>query len=262
MSRTRIVFFGVLAIFLALIAGGLGVEVVNPRFVQQLFIAATVFAGGVVLLDMFGLLGHHSDAGQDVGSAVGDSGDIGPGGAFDHGGLDHVAVEGADGGGGHDGGGQGDHAHDGDHSHEASDHAQHGQAAAAPIISALTYLRLLVYFCLGFGPVGWVAMSSGRSALLSVLLAAPVGIGAVFLAQAFFRFQRKDTDSRVKPDELIARDATVIVPLDATNMGRVRVKVGMNVEDLFALAADRDRRYEKGEPVRITRVTDECVYVR
>lgn len=258
MSRTRIVFFGVLAIFLALIAGGLGIEVVDPQFVQQLYIAATIFAGGVVLLDMFGLLGHHSDAGQDAGPVTGHLGDGSHNGAdLGHGDVGHADAGHLDGSHTAADHSAGDQGHG--HSHEGSDQAH---AAAAPVISALTYLRLLVYFCLGFGPVGWVAMSSGRTALVSLILAAPVGIAAVFLAQAFFRFQRKDTDSSVSSDELVARDATVIVPLDATNMGKVRVKIGMNVEDLFALAADPGRRYDKGDPVRIARVTDECVYVR
>jgi hypothetical protein len=54
----------------------------------------------------------------------------------------------------------------------------------------------------------------------------------------------------------------VVVPLDDKTMGKVRVQVGMNVEDLYALAADAGRAFAKGQPVRIDRVTDECVYVR
>ena len=95
-----------------------------------------------------------------------------------------------------------------------------------PFLSALSYLRLFVYFCLGFGPMGWAAMASGRSALVSLGLATPVGVAAVFLAQAFFRFQRRDTDSQLAGADLVGQTATVIVPLDDKTMGKVRVQVG------------------------------------
>lgn len=126
----------------------------------------------------------------------------------------------------------------------------------------LTYLRLLVYFCLGFGPTGWVGMATGRSPLLSLGLAIPVGLAAVFLAQAFFRFQRRDTDSQIGREELLTAEATVVVPLDHDTMGKVRIKSGLNVTDRFALAEEPGKQFAKGEPVRIVRVTDECVYVR
>ena len=245
MSRTRIVFFAVLAVFLALMAAGLGAQVVRSQLLQQIYVTATIFAAGVVLLDLFGLFGHQGDAAHDTGDL---------GGSTDHSG--HDGVEGGNHHGTHDD--PADHPDHGDHGHPLDQ----SQSAAAPLISALTYLRLLVYFCLGFGPVGWVAMASGRTPLVSLALAAPFGIGAVFLAQAFFRFQRKDTDSRITGAKLVAQSATVIVPLDATTMGKVRLKTGMNVEDLYALADDPDRHFEKGAAVRIARVTDECVYVR
>ena len=88
------------------------------------------------------------------------------------------------------------------------------------------------------------------------------GFGALVLAQAFFRVQRQDTDSQIEREELVSRDAIVIVALDDHTMGKVRVTVGLNVADLYALAADPGRAFDKGSPVRIAAVTDECVYVR
>lgn len=239
MSRTRIVFFVVLAAFLGLIAIALAVEVFNAQVARQIFIAATVFSAGVVLLDLLGVLGGHEG---DAGHIDGDTALA----------LDHAE----DGGDGNDAGDTGnDDGADHDHAYM---HAGH----AAPILSVLTYLRLLVYFCLGFGPTGWVGMASGWSPLLSLALAAPVGLAAVLLAQAFFRFQRRDTDSQIAREELLIAEATVVVPLDHDTMGKVRIKSGLNVTDRFALAAEPGKQFAKGEPVRIVRVTDECVYVR
>lgn len=240
MSRTRIVFFVILALFLGLVAVALAIEIFDARVARQIFVAATVFSAGVVVLDLLGVLGGHAgDAGHLDGDAT-------P--AFDHAGDGGAGADGSHGdGAGHD------HGH-------AADQAQVGHAA--PILSVLTYLRLLVYFCLGFGPTGWVSMATGRGPLLSLGLAVPVGLAALFLAQAFFRFQRRDTDSQIGREELLTAEATVVVPLNHATMGKVRIKSGMNVTDRFALAAEAGKQFAKGEPVRIVRVTDECVYVR
>ncbi len=236
MSRTRIVFFVVLALFLGLIAVALAVQIFDAQIARQIFVAATVFSAGVVMLDLFGVLdSHEGDAGHLEADAAAA--------------LDHVGD-----------GGDDVHLSHGDDVDAGHDHAHAGHAA--PILSVLAYLRLLVYFCLGFGPTGWVSMATGRSPLLSLGLAVPVGLAAVFLAQAFFRFQRRDTDSQIAREELLTAEATVVVPLDHDTMGKVRIKSGLNVTDRFALAAEPGKQFAKGEPVRIVRVTDACVYVR
>jgi hypothetical protein len=115
------------------------------------------------------------------------------------------------------------------------------------VLSALAYLRLLVYFCLGFGPAGWGAMATGRGALGSLVIAAPAGLLAALLAQAFFRFQRHDTNSALTRADLLHQEATVLVPLD---------------HEQYALAVEPDATFDKGQTVRIMRITEECVYVR
>lgn len=265
MNRTRQIFFGMLAIYLVAIAAALALDVATPRFIQQLFIGSTIFSVGVVLLDFLGILGGHH-AGDTAGDVT--AGHIdGAGGDGSH--LDAGHLGGDHGPGGHEAGTSAtphagsepattDHgAHPG-----AEQHLAPAQQAAAPILSVLSYLRLFVYFCLGFGPTGWAALVSGRSALVSLGLAIPVGLLALFLAQAFFRFQRHDTDSQVRGTELVGRTATVIVPLDDTTMGRVRIQVGPTVSEQFALAAGRGASFEKGAEVTVTSVTDACVYVR
>jgi membrane protein implicated in regulation of membrane protease activity len=235
MNRTRIVFFSVLLVFLAIVAVSLGTRLISEGSAMQLFVACTVFAVGVVTLDFLGILGHEGDG--DGGDGL-DMGEVHAG--------DDLAMDGHD---IHDAG------HDGGHD---SDHGHHGHS---PVLSVLTYLRLLVYFSLGFGPTGWVGMATGRSALVSLVLASAMGVLALMVAQAFFRFQRSDTDSSLGRDDLLMAEATVLVPLTSEAMGKVRVQVGMSVTEQYALAAQPGARFAKGERVQITRVTDECVFV-
>ncbi len=260
MTRTRIIFFGILAVYLAVIAISLAANFATVRFLSGLFIASTVFSAGVIVFDFLGLLeGHQGDTAGDV-----TAGHIGDDVA-----ADVMVGHGDDGGSGHDGEAVGlDHS-DAALAHETADqtdagtsHAAHHQTAAVPVLSALTYLRLFVYFCLGFGPVGWIALATGRPPLISLGLGALVGVVAVFLAQAFFRFQRHDTDSQLRPAELVGRAATVIVPLDDRTMGKVRIQVGLVVTEQYALAARRGASFRTGDEVVVASVTDECVYVR
>ena len=228
MNRTRTIFFIFLAIYLAVILAALALDIVSTDFVRLIFIASTVFSVGVVLLDFFGVLGGHHDGET--------SGDVTTGHVF-----------------------SGDHA-PGDHSGQI--HHGPDQQGAGPILSALSYLRLFVYFCLGFGPMGLVALATGRNAFASLLFAIPVGVAAVFLAQAFFRLQRQDTDSQLTSADLVGQTGTVIVPLDDKTMGKVRILVGPVVAEQYALAAQPGAAFKNGDQVMISSVTDECVYVR
>ena len=146
MSRTRTVFFIILALYVAVLAIALASNLAGAQFLRGLFIASTVFAAGVVALDMFGIFGeHHGDTAGDV-----TAGHIG-----DH--FGHAAEGGAPAGHAHAEGvapsvGEDAAGHAADHSHEGAGSAHHEQAAAGPILSALMYLRLFVYFCLGVRP--------------------------------------------------------------------------------------------------------------
>jgi hypothetical protein len=169
MNRTRLIFYLFLGVYLAAITAALALNIAGERFIMQLFVASAVFSLGVVMLDFLGILG-----GQHDGAAGGDT-------------AGHIAAD-ASGHdfGGHDGGGAPDgaphaageangHADDGG-AHNAQPHATGGQHNAAPILSALTYLRLFVYFCLGFGPAGLISRLAGRSVFLSLGVAALVGL--------------------------------------------------------------------------------------
>jgi membrane protein implicated in regulation of membrane protease activity len=294
MNRTRYIFLFALAACLLILAASLARQMISTGRLLQIYVASTIFAGGVVLLDVAGVLGgHHADGfaahdtpahdfgGQTGGHEGGPAHDL----AGQTGGHDGAPSHDA---GGHDGAGNGHTApgHAGEHvaAHAAApdaarvaggSEAQATTAAhieartapsssgnAAPILSILTYLRLLVYFCLGFGPAGWAGLASGWGALRSLLLAVPIGLLALLAARAFFRFQRRDTGAVPAEIDLLHEKAEVIVPLDDETMGKVRVSVGMSVSDVYALAAERGRHYERGDVVQIVQVADDCVHVR
>ncbi len=150
--------------------------------------------------------------------------------------------------------GEGDSDTDADGADSGSDHI--------PLLSILRYLRIGVYFCLGFGPIGLVAEVAGASTLGSLAWALPGGAVAAWLARAFFRSQHEDVDSRVPEAELLLERAQVIVPISSENMGKVRVTMGQVVMERYAVAEDEWETLRTDDMVEIVRVTDDCVYVR
>ncbi|MCB0045542.1 MAG: hypothetical protein KDD92_08945 [Caldilineaceae bacterium] len=249
MTRTRITFFSVVGLMVIILMISLATQSIAVQALSQLFIAATIFSVAVVTIDMLGLLGGESGDGAHGGdSGDFDAGDVDAGdfdagdAAIDHAGDGEIAVTG------------------GEDIGPGDTHTGYLGDQGNPVLSALTYLRMFVYFCLGFGPVGWFALNGGWNPAMALLLAAGVGVIAVFIAQAFFRFQRSDTDSSIRNSELLQRPATVLIGLSDTSLGRVRVQIGMSVLEPHALAA-RPGRFVKGDAVRIVRVEDDCVYV-
>ncbi len=233
MNRTRSLFYVILALFLAIIATSLALNVIGVRFLTQFFIGASVFSVGVVALDFLGIFGEgESGHGDSSGDDGGDGGDDGGGEEFD---FDH----------------------DGSPAHMAGHLEPHG----SPVLSVLAYLRMAIYFFLGFGPTGWVALATGRTPFVALALAVPMGVLATLAAQAFFRFQRSNTDSTVERADLVNEAALVTVSLTDKDMGKVRIKTGMAVMEQYALAANPGGSFQKGDTVRIAKVTPECVYV-
>ena len=153
-----------------------------------------------------------------------------------------------------DGNGNGDSGAETEETASTSEHV--------PVLSILRYVRLGIYFALGFGPIGLVASETGASPLGSLTWALPGGIVSVWLARFFFRFQQRDVDSRIREEELLLERARVIVPLSNQTMGKVRVSVGQLVLERYALAEDEWETFRTDDIVEIVRVTDDCVYVQ
>lgn len=212
-------------------------------WLNGVYIGCTLFSVCITVLDFLGFLSGNQDGGDDI-------------------------VDGSDAGGV-----QGGDVEGGNMNFDSDlppDEPHTGRTAPADIthptgrvavLSVLSYLRSIVYFCLGFGPTGWAAIAMGNSAAKSLIWAVPAGMAAFVLARAFFRFQRTDTDSSLQSEELYFQRATVIIPLTHDTMGKVRVRVGMNVTEQYALAAEPNTQFEKGDTVWVTNVTPECVYV-
>lgn len=147
----------------------------------------------------------------------------------------------------------------------AGDHGDHGGAghenahngAHAPLLSILHYLRMCVYFSLGFGPLGLIADAVGAGVLGSLAWAVPGGVAAALLAGAFFRFQHRDIDSSVYDEELLFERGRVIVPMSSKTMGKVRVKRGQAVVERYALAEDEGDAFRTGDVVEIVQVEDD-----
>ena len=156
--------------------------------------------------------------------------------------------------------------------HAAGSHAAHDTGEISTDHSADTmghgslilmrYVRLAVYFALGFGPLGLMATATGFGSLGSLLWAVPGGGIAMGLARAFFRWQQQDIDSTVRDHELLAERALVLVSLSHTSMGRVRITLGQSIVERFALAEEPGEAFRTDDMVEVVRVTDECVYVR
>lgn len=152
---------------------------------------------------------------------------------------------------------------------QTSDHAAHSDTdnshdggSHITVLSTLYYLRIFVYFSLGFGPLGWMAELTGRSPLSALLWALAGGMASAVVANAVFKFQRKDLDSSIKVEDLFLGKARVIVPITGGSMGKVRIALGQSVTERYAMAEDAHESFPTDTEVEVVRVTDDCVYVR
>ena len=208
-------------------------------FLNSLYTALAVFGVGVLVVDLMGLLGGGQEGGgEDT--------------TFDPGGADDEADTGGDQDGDEDTGEQ-----------DQADDTVRGSADTRGILilAGLRYLRTFVYFSVGFGPIGLLALWKGYGAPGSLLWSVPAGLASTFVVRRILRFQTHDTDSSLRPEDLIMRKATVLIPLSEGSMGKVRIEVGMGISEQYALPEHDDEHFEKGDTVYVARVSDECVYV-
>ena len=204
-----------------------------------IYVFTTVFALGVTAIESLGLLGDGDDGG-DGGSDGGHSGegDVGEGGddagADDTSGESGVAVRG--------------------------NAWQHSRRSGQTLFTILGVLRLTVYFGLGFGPMGLVAMLLGANALVSLLCAVAAGVVAAVLYRRVIRFQQQDLDSTVHDRDLIGERAQVLIAIYPHEIGRVRIKLDQMVRDRYAIS-DADDFIPKGAYVDVIAVSDKGLVV-
>jgi len=204
----------------------------------SVYIAATVFGVGITFIDLLGLIGSHDG---DQSDAVGG----------DHDSTDDGAVD-------HDGSAE----HEGENAeHEGSIAGHDRPVRRGVVLSILTVLRNLIYFCLGFGPVGWFAVATGTSGVGSLIWSAPVGVVALIGTRVLRRFMRRELNSEVSESELLMEKGEVIVSIGQGELGRVRIRLGDIYVDRFARASRPDATIHVGAQIRVTEIAEDCVYV-
>jgi hypothetical protein len=167
------------------------------EFFRLAFIALTVFGAGVTAVDLFGVfehVGHDHGSGGDSGHSADHDTGHDSGQAVDHD-AGHDSGHGVD----HDMGQDSDHAIEHDSSHDAVHDSGHDHSGSHEISNhhhdiaradgrgslldasnkkikyigrAISTLRTAVYFSLGAGPMGWIAMARGEGLAESILWAA------------------------------------------------------------------------------------------
>jgi len=195
-----------------------------------MYIAATIFGAGVTVVDMIGVLG--SQTGEDADGdddAADDDGDSGED-AVD----DHPSVV----------------AHD-----------FRPRSAQKWILRSLNMLRNLVYFSLGFGPVGWFALGRYSQVSATLLWSIPSGLVVMVGARLLRRLLRSELDSQVAGGDLLMERGEITVSVSVGQMGKARIRVGGIYVDRFARAKEPGVSLPVGTTIRVVDVSDECIFV-
>ena len=235
-----------------------------------IYLATGIFGLGVTIIDLLGMIGDH---GADDASHDGGHGDAHDGGHIDvH--MDAHADGHADTGAHGDADvyadahmdahadGQGD-GHGGDHGDAAHGDviAQHISKGESVLLNIMRVLRNLIYFCMGFGPTGFVALLMHKSALESLLWAGSLGVIILIGASLLRRALRKDLSSDISSADLLMESGEVIVTIGRGQMGKVRVKVDGVYVDRYAYAKDPEEIIKLGTTVRVVDSDETNIYV-
>lgn len=238
----------------------------------SLYIATTVFGVGVTLVDLLGGFGARSEDtsdGEASGAEDDGGGDAEDGTADgDEGSGEDTDAEGADEDGAEEGGEQeaeSDESAVGDAavgdaervSIVAHDRRQRGNA----VIRILSVARSVVYFSLGFGPVGLFATLRGESVGIGLVWSIPVGVAVMIGTRLLRKALRQEIDSQFKGEDFIMERGRVIVSIGRGQIGKVRINVGGTYADRYAKAKNNKEDIPAGASVRVVDVTDEYIYV-
>jgi membrane protein implicated in regulation of membrane protease activity len=221
----------------------------------SLYIGATVFGVGVTVLDMIGALGGDQDAdGADADGAGSDGGD---GDAFD-------ADDGLDDGG--DSEADFDSSGDDDAGDDATDHepavlGHDRRRSGGLVVRFMSFLRNIVYFSLGFGPVGWFAIATGEGTTATLAWSAGSGVLILLGARILRRVLRSELTSDFKETDLLMETGTVNVTIQPGQIGRVRLTIGGAYVDRYARSKDTEVPITPGTQVRVVDLGSDAVIV-
>jgi len=118
-----------------------------------------------------------------------------------------------------------------------------------------------VHFSVGFGPVGLVALATGRSPANSLAWSIPVGIVTCVGGRLLRRIQRSELDSQLKEEDLIMEQGVVSVSIKNGQLGKVRIRLEGTYAERFARAKNPQENFPVGSQIRIVDVAEDCVYV-
>ncbi len=214
-------------------------------------------------------VGHDGDHG--VAHSADARGDSGHEGVSCHDAAAHDHAGDADREGGSDRADDGNHHHVGDHHdigmRHGSDPDRAGRILATPEATAgavarfIGWARLGVYFALGAGPTGIVALLTGARILGSLAWAAVGGVFVAAVARAVRTLVRSESDSSFKPDEFLMTEAVISVPVASGALGAATVRGYGAEREIYVRAADGATAFPKGARVRVVDFDDESYKV-
>ncbi len=133
----------------------------------------------------------------------------------------------------------------------------HDRRSGGAFIRLVSAARHLVYFFLGFGPVGIAATLSGLGGSALILWPLAAGIGADVIGISLRGLMKKELNSSFTRADLIMCNATVLVSIMPGELGKVRVKVGGAYSDRYAKFKDDSASAKPGDVLLVVDVDDE-----
>ncbi|WP_251977188.1 NfeD family protein [Salinicola avicenniae] len=218
---------------------------IDDGLILGIYVTLSLFGLGVIAAESLGLSGSDNDTG-DAHNGGSDNGGSDNGG-HDNGGHHHAAGDSTPGDGA-----------DG----VASRGGQYSRSirAGRHVFKLLFLLRLFIYFCAGFGPMGLIATLRGESLSSGLLWAVPAGLFVMVCAWAILKFQQREYDSSIADDELVGREGHVTITIHPNEIGRVRIAFAQLTRERYA-RADHDVPIPKGTRIRVIAVNTSDVTV-
>jgi membrane protein implicated in regulation of membrane protease activity len=137
---------------------------------------------------------------------------------------------------------------------------QAGLRKSSSVARFIGALRMGVYFSLGAGPTGLVALATKIPPAISLLWAGATGVAIALLARALRKFLRRDLDSSFKAEDFLLEEATITVPVAPGLVGRAMVRKFGAQAEVYVRATSGGSAYERGARVRIIDYQDD-VYI-
>ncbi len=213
---------------------------ISESTILGIYITVTVFGIGVIAAESLGLTG--GDDNDDAAASADGRGGGNEGSDSSHG-LSHDmddAISDAATGEGAEG--------------VASDGRQYRRTIPVGryVFRVLFALRMLVYFCAGFGPMGLIATLRGESLESSLMWAVPAGLVVMLCVWSILRFQQREYDSSIEDSELVGREGIVTVAIYPGEFGRVRIPFSQLTCERYARSPD-ESVLAKGTRIRVTK---------